>query len=407
MGALCLWGGRAAEARRCVGNPSMSTKHEIVFYPVGNGDSVQIILDQGRRVLFDFCHRDKGEDEETPEIDLKKRLRDELKAAGRDYFDVVAFTHADNDHIQGSTAYFELEYAACYQGGDRIKIRELWVPAAMLLEEAERDQLSDEFVVLRQEARHRLLEGKGILVFSQPEALMEWLRPKLEERGEAATARDHLFIDAGNLVPGLTLDSDGAEFFCHSPFIEHCDGDGDIIRNRAALIFNVRFDADGQRYDFLEVGDAEHGDLEDIVEATRYHGNDDRLDWDLFNIPHHCSYKALSSEKGDRETVPTPLVDELLRQGKPDSYLVSSSKPITDIEESYEQIQPPHIQARKAYERILREIGGRKFLVTMEEPNGYHPEPLTFAIERRGISWLSKATLGAAAIITSRPPRAG
>lgn len=127
MGALCLWGGRAAEARRCVGNPSMSTKHEIVFYPVGNGDSVQIILDQGRRVLFDFCHRDKGEDEETPEIDLKKRLRDELKAAGRDYFDVVAFTHADNDHIHGSTAYFELEYAACYQGGDRIKIRELWV----------------------------------------------------------------------------------------------------------------------------------------------------------------------------------------------------------------------------------------------------------------------------------------
>ena len=114
-------GGHAAETRRCAGNPSMSTKHEVVFYPVGNGDSVQIILAQGRRVLFDFCHRDKGEDANAPEIDLKARLREELRAVGRDDFDVVAFTHADNDHIQGSTTFFELGYAECYQGGDRVK----------------------------------------------------------------------------------------------------------------------------------------------------------------------------------------------------------------------------------------------------------------------------------------------
>lgn len=384
----------------------MSTKHEIVFYPVGNGDSVQIILNNGRRVLFDFCHRDKGEDTQTPEIDLKRRLRDELTAAGRDYFDVVAFTHADNDHIQGSTAFFWLDYADRYQGVDRIKIRELWVPAAMLLEEATRDQLSDEFVILRQEARHRLLEGKGIRVFSQPQAVMDWLEPKLKERGESARARDHLFIDAGNLVPSFDLPRDGVEFFCHSPFIKHCD-DGDIIRNSAALVFNVRFDADGERFDFLEVGDAEYCDLEDIVRTTRFHGNQDRLDWDLFNIPHHCSYKALSDDKGAHETVPVPLVAELLRQGKPGAYLVSSSKPIPDYREAYEQIQPPHIQARNAYERYLQEVNGRKLLVTMEEPNAAHPEPLTIAVEQRGISWLRGTLLGAPAIITSRPPRAG
>lgn len=35
--------------------------HQVIFYPVGNGDTTQIILSGGRRVLFDFCHRDKAE----------------------------------------------------------------------------------------------------------------------------------------------------------------------------------------------------------------------------------------------------------------------------------------------------------------------------------------------------------
>ncbi|RBH44046.1 hypothetical protein C3F00_038515, partial [Pseudomonas sp. MWU13-2860] len=194
---------------------------------------------------FDFCHRDKSEEDDTPEIDLKTQLKADLKEADRDYFDVVAFTHADLDHIQGSTEFFELQHAKKYQGEGRIKIRELWVPAAMLLEEADNDHQTEEYVLLRQEARYRLLEGKGILVFSKPQALADWLEPLLKARGESTSARDHLFIDAGTIVPGFSLPDDGVEFFCHSPFIKHCDDD-DIIRNRASLIFNVRFHADGE-----------------------------------------------------------------------------------------------------------------------------------------------------------------
>lgn len=115
----------------------MATKHKISFYPVGNGDTTQIVLANGRRILFDFCHREKASDPNTPEIDLKTRLKDDLRKADRDYFDVVAFTHADLDHIQGSTDFFELQHAKKYHGEGRIKIRELWVPAAMLLEEAD------------------------------------------------------------------------------------------------------------------------------------------------------------------------------------------------------------------------------------------------------------------------------
>ena len=381
-------------------------KHQVVFYPVGNGDTSQLVLSAGRRVLFDFCHRKKADNEETPEIDLKKRLKDELDAAGLDYFDVVAFTHADEDHIQSSTEFFELQHAVKYQGDGRIKIKQLWVPAAMAMESASNDQQSDEFVILRQEARHRLLEGKDILIFSRPQELMDWLVPKLKERGEAANARDHLFIDAGTLVPGFSLTTDGAEFFCHSPFIKHYQN-GDFIRNSAALVFNIRLQAGANTFDYLEVGDAHWEDLEDIVSITKYHKNDDRLAWDLINIPHHCSYKSLSDEKGEKETEPKPGVKELLRAGKRDAYIVSCSKPVVDVKESYDQIQPPHIQARKAYERYLKEVGGRKFLVTMEEPNANKPEPLVFDVTANGVSWTKAALVGAPAIITSRPSRAG
>ncbi|MRX27291.1 hypothetical protein [Kangiella sp. HZ709] len=384
----------------------MSTKHIVKFYPVGNGDTSQIILDNGRRILMDYHHQKSKEDETSPEIDLKKKLKHELDTADRDNFDVVAFTHADKDHISGSTDFFELQHAKKYQGGDRVKIDELWVPAAMLLEEADNDHQSDEFVILRQEARHRLLEGKDILVFSKPKALKEWLEPILEERGESIDSRDHLFVDAGTVVNSFTLSKDGVEFFCHSPFIKHCD-DGDIVRNSASLIFNIRFDADGEKYDYLAIGDTEWEDLEEIVTITKRHKNEDRLAWNLFNVPHHCSYLALSDEKGEKETIPKPLIQELLLKGAKDSYEVSSSRPIDDSKEGQEQTQPPHIQAKKAYEKYLEEVKGRRFLVTMEEPNVDKPKPLEFEISKGGVIWKRNTKAGAAAIVTTTPPRAG
>lgn len=384
----------------------MTTIHQVTFFPVSNGDTVRVRLHNGRRILFDFCQKPGAEKDDSTNADVKKLLKAELDDVKRDYFDVVAFTHADLDHIQGSTDFFWLEHAVKYQTEGRVKIRELWVPAAMVLESAANDQQSNEFVILRQEARYRLLEGAGIRVFSDPPELRKWLEAALEKRGENKSSRDHLFVDAGTLAPGFSLAADGAELFVHSPFKEHCAG-GDIIRNQAALILNVRFDCEGQQFDFLQVGDAEWCDLEEIVKITRYHKRDDRLKWDLFNIPHHCSYKALSDEKGDKETEPKPRVRELLLEGRPDSFLVSSSKKVPDEPSAYKEIQPPHIQARKAYESYAKEIDGGTFLVTMEEPNGYSPKPMTFEFKATGLYKLRAAATGAASIVTSTAPRAG
>lgn len=376
----------------------------VLFYPVGNGDTSQIVLENNKRLLFDFCHREEGENPKEPLIDLKKRLKEELEEAERNDFDVVAFTHGDDDHICNSTTFFELLHSPKYQGKDRVKIKELWVPAAMVLEPGTPDNKDSEVIIWRQEARHRLREGKGIRVFSKPEKLKEWF----DRSGIPFETRKHLITDAGQLVPGFTLQQDGVEFFVHSPFIKHTD-DGDVLRNECSLIFQVRFEIDGVRTDYFAVGDANYDVLEDMVNATKAHKNDDRLNWHLFNNPHHCSYRALAADgdKGEKETIPTEKVKELLRHGQPDAYIVSSSRPISDDAEAYKQEQPPHIQARNAYERYLAEVGGRKFLVTMSEPNGFHPEPIEFEIDSKGLRRSEKVRTGALGVVAATTTRAG
>jgi hypothetical protein len=380
--------------------------HQVIFYPVQNGDTSQIILSNGKRILFDFHHLTNGEDEDKPAIDLKTQLETELAKANRDYFDVVAFTHGDRDHIWHSTEFFELHHAAKYQGNGRIKIKELWVPAAMVLEPSTIDQWSNkpEFVVWREEARHRLRKGKGIRVFSKPEMLKTWFAK--EKNGLTLESRRHLITDAGQTVPGFSLASDGVEFFCHSPFVKHVD-EGDDLRNDASLIFQIRFQVAGVQTNYLAVGDSTCDVLEDIVRTTKWHGNEDRLKWDLFNIPHHCSHHALNPDKGDKETIPLPLIEELLLCGQPGAYLVSSSKPVIDNREAYQQTQPPHIQARNCYEKYLRKVGGRKFIVTMEEPNPNKPQPLEFQITSAGVSLKTSISSGLQIITSSPAPRAG
>ncbi|KAB2929413.1 MAG: hypothetical protein F9K24_19750 [Leptonema illini] len=376
--------------------------NKIVFYPVGNGDTSQIILANGRRILLDYRHQNEGESNDSPLIDLKGTLKKELKDSGRDYFDVVAFTHGDDDHISQSTEFFELEHAKKYQGGERIKIKELWVPAAMILDSATSEEMSAEFVVWRTEARYRLKEGRGIQVFSKPDKLKGWL----EENGLTVADRQHLITDAGQLAKGFSLEKDQVEFFCHSPFIKHVD-ENEEFRNEASLIFQVRFVVNSTITNYFAIGDTSYGILEDIVNITEAKNHGDRLDWDILNIPHHCSYKALAEEKGDKETKPTKAIEKFLHHGQKGAYMISSSDPISDNAEAYKQKMPPHIQAKKAYLRYLKEVGGRELFVTMETPSVKKPVPIKFEITGSGHRLLEETYSGVSFLTSTTPPRAG
>lgn len=372
------------------------------FYPVGNGDTSLLKLHNGRWVLMDYRHQAQGEDSTTPVIDLRARLLEELDAASRNDFDVVAFTHADADHIGGCSDFFFLDHSSKYQKGRRAKIKTLWVPAAMILDQGVDSSECDECGILRDEARYRLKNNYGVRVFSRPKELEKWLK----SAGLTLDSRRHLITDAGQCAPEFTVQSDGVEFFCHSPFVKHCEG-GDVLRNEAGLVFSVRFEISGRRVQYFAIGDADYGVLEDIVNITAYHHNEDRLDWHLLKAPHHCSYTALSSEKGTKETTPTEGVANLLKHGQTGGYVVASCNPIDEDREAEEQTQPPHIQAKRCYTTYLGITRGRRVMVTMEEPDRAKPEPLVFEITALGLQPLGRPRSGAAIAAMTTPPRAG
>ena len=145
--------------------------HKVTFFPLGNADCCRIDLECGKKILFDYANTRDSEDEDDLRCDLAKELRDDLEDAGRNYYDVAAFSHLDKDHIKGSPDFFFLEHAKKYQDGDRIKMRTMWVPAAMITEEGPDDE---EACILQAEARYRFKAGKDIRVFSRPDRLRKW-----------------------------------------------------------------------------------------------------------------------------------------------------------------------------------------------------------------------------------------
>ena len=295
---------------------------KIHFFPLGNADTLRIDLADGRKLLVDFADTRSRDDKYDLRCDLPAELRSDLSKAGRDYYDAVCITHVDNDHCKGFGEFFWLEHAKAYQDDDRIKITDLWVPAAAVLEE----NLKDDARLIRAEARHRLKAGKGVLIFSRPERLKQWM----EENDIDYESRKHLMVDAGSLVPGYRKEgAEQAEFFVHCPFGWRLDETTVIDRNEASIVMQIAF-REGVRDSYVLLGsDIDHNTISEIVEVTRQHGNEDRLIWDLMKLFHHCSYLALGPERGTDETKAVPDVEWLFEtQGREGSVIVSPSWPI-------------------------------------------------------------------------------
>lgn len=368
-------------------------KHILKFFPIGNADCTLFKLSTGKNILFDYADRFCADDPDDKRIDLPKALDEEVKGD----HDVVCFTHADDDHICGFSEYFYLRYAKEYQEGKRKKIEELWVPAAVLLEK----NLDGEARILRSETRHRLKEKKGIRIFSRPKKMKDWCNEQDDISYEDVK---HLFVDAGKLVPGFSLPSEGVEFFAHSPFASETQN---IDRNSEAIVVQATFnDKCGTK---LILGSDINSEVwADIVNVTRHFNNADRLEWDIFHISHHCSYTALSSEKGGDETSPINEIKWLFEtKGKNGSRIISPSKTIPKKStEEDKDVQPPHRQAANYYKRVA-DLKRGEFKVTMEHPNSNKPEPIAFEIDQDSCATLIKKAAISAFISTAKPPRAG
>ena len=150
-----------------------------------------------------------------------------------------------------------------------------------------------------------------------------------------------------------------------------------------------------------------HDALAEIVDITRHHKNDERLHWNIYHLPHHCSYKSIGPDKGEDKTEPVDQVKWLCQtQGEASGYIISPSKPIPfKGTAADEDVQPPHRQAANYYkEDVLSDT--RHFLVTMNEPSSTNPKPIVLLITRDGaVKDTSGGGVAAAASVVA--PRAG
>lgn len=373
---------------------------KITFYPVGKGDAAYLEFDDGRNMVLDYCHRRIAEDPNDPRIDLAKELRGTLAAARRNDVDVLAFSHLDDDHCAGAKDFFWLDYAQKYQGADRTKAKELWVPDCAIIE----PEPTDESRPWREEAKFRLKRGTGIKVFSRPERVKDWL----ESQGLTIESRRNCFVDAGTLVPGFSVaGAERAEIFVHSPFAARIDADTVVDRNGSSIVLQLRYLIGGAETRVLLTGDIRHEDWEEIVRITELKQRGSRLQWDIIRPPHHCSYTGIGPEKGKDITVPTKRVDRVYRTyGVTGGLIVASTNPIPlPGSEADDDVQPPHRQAANYYRAVAKEKDG-EFKVTMEEPSTRNPKPMIIEIDANG--WTRQLpAVGVGAILTSRPPRAG
>lgn len=381
--------------------------HKVTFHNIGNADCVLLSLNNGRRLLFDYAHMRDPDDDDDLRCDLPQALREEL--GDEDSIDVVAFTHLDRDHYARATEFFFFEHIKQYQDGidrePRIRMDEMWVPAAVITESLGMDADS-EAKAIQKEARERFKAKKGIRVFSRPARLREWC----EKNGIDFEGRKHLVTDAGQIAPGFSTDDDGVEFFVHSPFAKRQNECEVEDRNEDSLIMHATFVVDGRETKLFLASDGGHEVLTDIVEVTDSKGNNARLEWDVFKLPHHCSHHSLSSKprEGDKSK-PEPKVARLFEHyGREGCVVVSTSDPIPEkgSKEDARGANPPHRQAANYYREDVVSCED-DFKVTMEHPDADKPAPLVIQIDGFGATVKKVRRAAAFVATTSRAPRAG
>ena len=370
--------------------------HTLTCFPNGNADCCRMDLSGGQKLLFDYAAFGDPNDSTDRRIDLPRELRADLKAAKRSDYDVVAFSHLDDDHIHGASEFFYLGHSQKYQSEGRITIKTLWVPAAVIIE----DGCEDEAKIIQAEARYRLKQGRGVRVFSRPDKLSDWLK----KQNLTLAERQHLITDAGQLIPGYSLASQGVEFFVHSPFGSRLD-DGTLVdRNTDCLVLHVTFMVDNVTTKLILSADVDHVAISEIVQVTKYKKREQRLEWDVFKLPHHCSYKSIGPDKGKEKTKPVPEVEWLFEeQGQNGAIIVSTSKPIPS---SDEDCQPPHRQAANYHKEHTSDRNGQ-FLVTMEHPSTRSPEPLVIEIGATKAKVKKRYRGGAATVVSAPAHRVG
>ena len=350
-----------------------------VFWPVGTGDSTSVCIDGETVMQVDLHNLVAADDDDDPRTPIVERLVKLLpQRDGEPYLALFVLTHPDKDHCQG---FKELR--------EQVAIGEIWFAPRIFRENT--SGLCDDAKDFRKEAKRRVkktIEKDGEVESGDRVRIIGY-SDLLEEDDYNGFPEDRMSI------PGDTISEvDGEDCvnrfsaFVHSPFK---DDDVASERNETSVGLRVELvDADVDDSDecatgqVLLLGDLSYPTLRRVWDESEAHGNEDKLDYDVFLSPHQCSKSAMY-DKGDdgEEELKQDILEDMETSGRDGAYIIASSDPIPSSNKKGDN--PPHALAKARYEEIVQ---AEHFLCTGEHPDEENPLPIVFKVTDEGLQYV-------------------
>lgn len=342
---------------------------KIEFFPVDNGDMTLVTLESGRKIIIDVNIRKAADDKNDTTTDVAALLRKRLDrdGNGRLFIDAFLLTHPDEDHCRGLSRHFHLGKPEDWKkADDKILIREMWSSPMIFRRKKEvQGALCDDAEAWWTEARRRANLYKATAIKS---SIVDGNRIQVlgeDKDGNTDTLTDILVKSDTEItkICGQT-DNTFSAWLLAPHLLNKADEDALTGKNHSSTIlrFSIKGGTKSDACLFLTGGDAEVENWERIWNRNKARKN--RLEYDLLQAPHHCSWHSLSydswSDKKEKAKV-SDAARSALSQVKSNAFIVSSSKEIKD-----DDIDPPCIRAKREYQAILKGVAGT-FLCTATE----------------------------------------
>ena len=376
-------------------------EHIIKYYPVGNADCSLIKLDNGMTVIVDcqiLADLTDGKGKQVV-FDVKADLLKELKkdASGRPYVDLFISTHPHKDHTKGFEGNFYHGDVSKYdkeKNKDEIIIEELWITPRGIM-----NDLADTSEEIRREAKRRRKLYDDNISFHGSTG--NFLRIIGYDKDKDFDSR-YCYVPENTVTSVHGSSLSWLDIFIHAPFkkdIESSKRDDD--KNAISIVVQLGFKIQGYseyKSRVLMGGDAEHNIWEHILENNK---DNERLRWNIFLAPHHCSWTFFNDSSNKKEVL--PCAESILdKQIGSLAHIVASSEEIKDNDKN-----PPCYQAKQQYINRLKS-GSSHFLNTATNSKvGNIPQPIVFKINEYGKTLKEVTTVAGTSSIANPAPRAG
>lgn len=350
---------------------------KIKFYPVNNGDTVLIKVDN-TTIQIDANIRNNDDC-----YDVMEDLLDELSTdvEGKYHLDLFMLTHPDEDHCRGIDTNYYLgdpdKYSDADKDDDLVIINELMVTPMLFS-----DATSTPAKALKKEANRR-------------RKLWDENSPDKNKAGNRLVIigydGDKKYENVPSYIPGDTIKKVNGktmtliEFFVHSPFKDSLvEGRAESDKNVTSIVMQVRFKKSSSDTKpsalYLFGGDADHYIWEEIQNQSSAHNNGEKLDFDIFLAPHHCSWTYFNDvpyKKGETDE-PVESSKKLIKDHKVSgAVIIASSKQINNDDDN-----PPHYPAKKEYVKLIG--SSDKFVSLAEEPDSKNSKPVVYVVTSNG-----------------------